>query len=806
MRTSGKNAHLIGLLGATALAALAFPTAGLAQTALAAAEPADAPDVLPGDIVVSARKQSERLLDVPINITAMSGETLQQRGVKNLYDLMQSTPSLSYGNTGQRTANKLTLRGLGISTTGTNKASVFLDGVFIAGDFTGLSLANLDRVEVLKGPQSAIFGRTTFAGAINYVTRDPGNKTEGNASIDVASFGEVHADAYLSGPIIEDKLAGSFSMSDYEFTGPKAWKDISDGSQHGSQSSRGFIGKLVATPTNDLTFRTLVSYNKNDDGPGTSLFVNPASRNLVIAKVNPATGLASGASATYFTGTVPTFQPTYGSYNYFQGYLTDAGDRVKQWRGYVQGEYRFMGGHTLTVTGAINRQRTDSQSNGYLENRVAAGVVSNSISTSTTNDDSIEVRLASPQDQPIRYAAGGYYLNLRQIGLPGKSYTVYGTAASDTYSAGSVSYGGTRDKSVFGAVYIDPIARVTISGELRYQAETVLRQSVAYNTVSLAAFNAGTAVPIVVPSAGVNLQGTFKAWLPRVNIQYKFSPDANVYATFSKGDNPGGFNTSQYRQANQTLIKEEELFNYEIGFKARLFGSLSINAAAYLMNWKNQQTSGTYYAYCTAAGLNCFTAASGASATPFIYSITENRGKTTVKGVEVDATWRTPLPGLTLRDGLSFNDSKYDKYCSANAAALYQTSTTPPYNCIAVDGNALESISKWQNSMNVDYETPLTDHWDFFTRGDWQYQSKWYESELNLATAPAFSIFNARVGVRSDHWTFEFYGKNLSNSTHPYRLTRASDPAAGATNLVNQSIAFTPRVPRQFGIRAALKY
>ncbi|MCW2498279.1 TonB-dependent receptor, partial [Jatrophihabitans sp.] len=543
------------------------------------------------------------------------------------------------------------------------------------------------------------------------------------------------------------------------------------------------------------------------DGPSSALFLDPTARNRVIQKVNPATGATTSSTANYFSGNLPTFDPVYGSYNFFQGYMDDVGDRIRQWRGYLQGEYEFAGGHTLTVTAASNRQRTDSQGNGYLRNRptLAGAYVYDSISPSETNDDSIELRLASPQHQPIRYAAGLYYLNLRTNGLPGKTYYVSPSATTDLYTAGATSYSGTRDKSAFAALYADPFHNVTISAELRYQEEEAIRQSTAYTTVSLAAFNAGTATPVLNPAGAANLSGKFKAWVPRINIQYRFTPDANIYATFSKGNNPGGFNTSPYRQADQTLVKEEELFNYEVGFKARL-GKLSIDAAAYYMDWKNQQTTGTFYAYCTSSGTSCLTEASGTSSNAFIYSITQNLGRTHVKGAEADATWETPIRGLSLRDGLSYNDPKYKSFCSANAAALYQTSTTPPYNCLAVDGNSLESISKWQNSLNADYEAAISTDWTFFARGDWQFQSKWYESELNLATSPAFSIFNARVGVHNDSWTLEFYGKNLSNSDHPYRLTRASDAYAGVSNLTNQNVAFVPRVPRQFGVRAAMKF
>ncbi|WP_404477500.1 TonB-dependent receptor [Novosphingobium sp. BL-52-GroH] len=803
------------LLRGAAIAALAtFPTMAPAQTAPAADDgPAgeSAAASASGDILVTARKQTERLLDVPINVTALNSAALSEHGVKNLYDLMQTTPSLSFATAGQRNQVKLTLRGLGVSTTGVNKVSVFLDGVYVAGDFTGLSLAGMERVEVLKGPQSAVFGRSTFAGAINYVTREPSELT-GGLSVDAGTFNEIHADGYISAPIVDDKIYGFLSASYMNIDGPKAWTDV-DGTHHGAQTSRGFMGKLTLKPTENLTIRGLVSYHKIDDGPGSALFVDPGKRNRVVNKINPVTG-ATVPSTMYFEGAIPTFNPKRGDYNYFQEYLSDPGDRISQWRTYVQGEYSLADDHTLTVTAARNTQDSESQSNFIFRNRptVSGSSVRNSIGYGSLDDKSVELRFASPQDQWIRYAAGAYYLKIKQKSLPSIAYTVNSTAAADRVSAGDFSETDTRDRSLFGALYVDPIARVTVSAELRYQEERVHRTSTPTTSVLVNAYTPGTTTPI--NTAGiVDLTGTYKSWLPRFNIQYKFSPDANVYATYSKGTNPGGFNTAAQRRTDQTLIKEETLENFELGFKARLFDSLSINAAAYYMKWNNQQTTGSFYAYCTTTGTDCMSNPSGASTVANLYSVVENRGKSTVKGAEIDAAWQTPLAGLTLRDGLSYNDGKYKTLCSSNYAALLYSNTAPPNNCVSVAGNSLESISKWQNSFNADYEIPIDDDWSLYMRGDWQYQSKQYESELNYAYTPGFHIFNARVGFQSGTWTFEVFGKNLSNNHTPYRATRSSDSNAsvagvtgGATNQYNQSVTFTPRLPRQFGARVAMKF
>lgn len=803
-----------GLLCASAIGLIALPGTAMAQDATPAAAPAPTPApantgqaeapsaaAAPGDIVVTARRRSESLLNVPVNVTALGSESIAKLGIRTLTDLAQATPGFTYGNTGQRTGNRVTMRGLGVSTTGASKTSFFLDGVYIAGDYTGLALSALERVEVLKGPQSALFGRASFAGAVNFVTREPTNVVSGAASMEVASFGEFRVDANLSVPIIEDKLYGLVAVNYYDFDAPDDWRDV-DGTRHGSQSSRGAMGKLTFRPSPDFEVTAFGSYNRNSDGPGTALFIDPALRNGMITKINPLTGTPTGVIARYPFGSVPTFSPRLGNYNYFQGYLTNPGDRIRQWRSYLQME-TGIADHTLTVTGAYNDQHNESQSNAFLRARPPAGTVSNALAHSEIIDKSVEARLQSPQKQWFRYALGLYYLDIKVNNLPSSStYSVGPAVANDLISVGAFGTNRNTNKSVFGALYIDPFDKLTISLEGRYQWEDVKRTGATASFITLAAFNAGTRstlTPILAPG-GAQFDTTFKAFLPRANIQYRFSPNFNVYATYSKGNNPGGFNTSQFASPDQRVIREENLYNYEVGLKARMFNSLTVNLAAYLMDWKDQQTTGTFFTSATAVPPNT------------AYAIVENRGSSRIKGVDAEVDWRTPLDGLSFRVAGAYNDGRYRNYCSTNYAALLYTlpaTATPAqriqFACVPVDGNSLESVSKWTASVSADYVRPLFDQWDGFLRGDYQYASRQYDSELNFARAGEAHIVNLRAGIQRDHLTVEIYGRNLTNNATPTRLTRASDPFAGANNQANQSVGFTPRLPRSIGLRVAVK-
>ena len=196
----------------TVLAIIASPC-GLAQQ-----PEADVPDVLE-EITVTARKREESLQEVPLTITAFSGKAMEKLGIANVFDLAALTPGLTYENTGWRNGDKATIRGLTVpgQLPSQQKTSVFVDGIYVAGAYSSQSLANLERVEVLKGPQSAFFGRSTFAGAINYVTKDPTDVLTGKLMVSAASLGQSEASATVGGPVYGDALLGQLNAYYYEF-------------------------------------------------------------------------------------------------------------------------------------------------------------------------------------------------------------------------------------------------------------------------------------------------------------------------------------------------------------------------------------------------------------------------------------------------------------------------------------------------------------------------------------------------------------------------------------------------------------
>ncbi|WP_404477052.1 TonB-dependent receptor [Novosphingobium sp. BL-52-GroH] len=759
------------------------------------AAPAASAEAAPGDITVTARRKSERLLDVPLNVTALTGEAMKDLGVASYRDLMNVVPSLNTQANDRGDSVKLTMRGLGVSTTGTAKASVFLDGVYIGGNYTGIPVAGLSTIEVLKGPQSALFGRSTFAGAMNYVTRKPTDTFEGSIDVELATLGEKKVDGFVSGPIVPGRLYAFVSGSYMDYNGPDGWKTPGTGSRNGAQSGYGGMAKLVYTPTDTLTVTALASYARIDDEPTAALFIDPASRDGAIAKINPATGVATG-QVVYYPTRIRSISSKNADFDVTNEYLDNPGYRAKTLTTYLKAEWHSDSGYAVTLTGGYGEQHATSELNVNLRDRAPTAGYGYLYSMKTVlkeTDKSVELRVSTPDDKPIRLAAGGYYLDLRKTYDPEESASYLLAPVVGTYDLIIPHYYAdtrTQDRSVFGAAYVDIVPSLTLSLEGRYQSEKI--RTVSADSVTVLASRYDPAAPYTLTNQTFN--ATFDAFLPRASLQYRISDRINVYATYSEGTTPGGFNTSIYTLPEYRTIKEENLRNYEIGFKGRITPTLTIEAAAYHMDWLNQQTTGTFYV----SGVNV--------------ALTTNQGNSKINGLEALVNWTTPVEGLNLRLAASYNDAEYKDFCSANYAALtydvrsLTAAQKTQYACRDVSGSKLESISPWQGTVSFDYSRAITERLKGFLRGDYDYFGPMWDSEFNLAKTEAAQVVNVRAGLESGPWTLEVYGKNITNEDAPVRVQRASDVYAGYDNTTNQSITMVLRRPRQFGLRMGYRF
>ncbi|HSN72099.1 MAG TPA: TonB-dependent receptor plug domain-containing protein, partial [Steroidobacteraceae bacterium] len=215
------------------------------------------------EITVTARKREESLIDVPVSVTAFTARALESLRIQNPDDIARYTPGFSYTQSfGRNSLERPVIRGMS-NILGTPNASFFVDGVYINGPAVSTELSNLERVEVIKGPQAALYGRATFSGAVNYITRRPTNEFEGKLSATGAEHEEYEVNGFLSGPIVEDKFYYYIGGRYWQYGGE--WENSVTGDEIGGQETQGGTIKFLWTPTENFEATLLATYSEDDD-------------------------------------------------------------------------------------------------------------------------------------------------------------------------------------------------------------------------------------------------------------------------------------------------------------------------------------------------------------------------------------------------------------------------------------------------------------------------------------------------------------------------------------------------------------
>ncbi len=868
IRPPARSSSPIAVAVATALL---VSTTGLATTAFA-----QEPEATGGleEIVVTARKTEEKLQDIPLTVVAFSAESLETNNVLRVGDLNQFTPGMNYQEgSGRGGAGRFFVRGLTGGVAGTARASTFVDGVYAANSVANILFGEMERAEVLLGPQSAQFGRSTFGGAMNLVTKDPGETWGGSAAVSVASDGEQNFDGFFGGPLIEGMLKGSIYLGSQEYGGDEKWQNPPDilhpnGVQLGNTDTKAGAVKLIFTPIENLRMEGRFSYTKDHDGPAFSNILLPSLRTTPYQQFrSTCTGTVAANNISCVRSTTP--QTAY----YFGGELSvgdafrggfpggirnldrypDPDYRNRTQRTTLETIYSLPAEHELRLTLADNKETqdfgnfTDSDFTAFPSSRFSP-------SFQTIRDKSAELRLDSSPENRLRYSVGAYYLTLKThldaasfadyfcntICVPTSESAVFETDLPLTGWTGTVGGSPNRlaptpfltrnsvlNQSVFLGLFYDFTDRWTASFEGRWQKETIYNFNIGPRYTASTAGVLTETNPAAAPIGG---QVEFNSFLPRVNVQWKLTDSAQLYVTYSKGNNPGGVNTAvQIGQPgspvseSQRPIKEEELTNYELGFKSIwLDNRLRVNGAVYQMDWADLQNAGTYF-------LN-----------GVFFGVTENRGAATVKGFGVDAEFAA-TDNLTFRGQMSFNEGTYDKFCSIQLAnLLYGPALGAPYSllgadprCLAagsngafntraelVSGNELETAPKKTASIGAEYRATIMNDWTLIPRGNIQYSDGQWESEANLAKSPSWYMLELGIGLEKDKFSFEIFCRNCNDEDSPLRTTRLTDPYASNAPVVllngvpsatgglgyNQTIGNNPRRPRQYGARIAYKF
>ncbi len=666
-------------------------------------------------IIVTTRKVEEDLQDAPLSITAFGEAEIEAAGLANIEDIALLTPGLTVAPLFGGGASTVVIRGQS-TTIGEPNVGFFIDGVYQSSRaaMDALLAGNIQRVEIAKGPQSALYGRNTFAGAINYITKKPGNEFEGSIQATAGDYGLREIRGSVSVPLVEDQLYFRGAVSHYARDG--YFDNELTGEDLDTKETNVLSASLEALPSDSMRVVARLAYEHTSDGDDPLRFLvnNAALANPTPAPIPPAFQLFAGEMPGFENG----FAVSPGGFDRENLSMSLAIDK------------EFSNGFTLTsITGF-----TDLDIEIDVDNDYEARSIRYNRNMTDIIETSQELRLASPTDDRFNWMIGGYYYDLSsEIGVT--DTFVDGAFALATALAGSplggLLPGGaitTNDETttsfaVFGSASYDITDQLTATFEGRWTTEEKDIIATFQDPISLAS------QPDFIQSA------EFDNFVPKLTLAYDINDDIMIYGSAANAVKTGGFNidvTGAGILPSERTYDPEESWTYEAGFKSTLAnGRMTLNGAIYQIEWTDQivrALGGTF------AVLNA------------------NAGETSIQGIELEMKARL-AEGLDLSAGYAYTDSAYDTYTFGALAGL---GLDP-----VLDGTQLQFVSENQFNATLQYLVPAFGDWDFLARGDYSY----FSEQSTVQTADAFvgdtSLFNGRLGIENESMSIMLWGKNL---------------------------------------------
>ncbi len=755
------------------------------------------------EIIVTARKREESLLEVPLAITAIGAVDIDRAGFTNLEDIQQMAPGFFFQDgvnqlRNDRASRFYIIRGLAFGSAVTTEAvTVFLDGAPIVGAGEPGTMVDVERVEILRGPQAAYFGRNTYAGAINIVTKTPGNEWKGQLEGERAQYGSLSVSGSVSGPIVADKLAIRVSGQSEKVGGQ--YTNVADGATLGDRQTDQLSASLYATPSNELTMKGYLSRFVFDDGPD--------ARYAFLSDVRTCN---AGGAQRWICSRAPAYNPALLGFNYavddrvrnnvfaasyFGRPLRDkAGTTTIAWLSNIQASYELASGTSLDFIAARNTRKTslisDEDSRDTLNVRnplfglpgrdVRAYQNELAFIDRAVKDWSAELRLTSNQEQRFRYTVGVSYLE----GEAQNSY-LYGDGFSGFRIPSSSGVINVKTKAVFGALYYDIIDKLTLSLEARAQSD---------DNVSTP-FNNTTVVNQRL-TLGPSQTALFKNIGPRAILQYQATDDTMVYASWARGFLPGGFNArlftltpAQIAELQSQIdigpyIQEESQDTYELGTRIGVLdGKGFVNATGYIGRITEHQIT----------QIGSVTQSNGQR---IAVSGVVNGGVIDLWGVELESTLNV-LDSLTLSGSFSWNHSEYKVHNCINCNTYRGLNALTGGN-----GNEVENSPEYTASLVATYRGKMNSTFDWFVGGESFFTSGYWVEDSNILKTNSRNIVNLRSGIESDALRVEAYVKNVFNNDEYPSVSTTLDRFA---NLVRTPMASLPD-KRRWGIRTKFSF
>jgi iron complex outermembrane recepter protein len=732
------NVHL-GSAGLAAYVLILAPGASAQSTSGARAAPTD---TRIADIVVTAQRREQRLQDVPISVSAVSGQLLARANIQNATNLNKLVPSvlIQANEAGVTTF----IRGLGNNQVAVgNEPSnpLYIDGVYYPRINTALlQLNNIDRIEVLKGPQGTLFGRNAASGLIQIITRtpEPGAPLNAKLSLGYGNYETIDANAYISSGL-GNHVAADLAVL-YSNQGDGFGKDLLTGKDWLKDRQYALRSKWVFKPADGTKFTLVGNYSREHSSTGIAY---PIDVGGTPADPRGQTGLPDGSGLA----PLPSF--------YDRNTDTDYHFLTKSYGAYgrIEQDISFA-----TLIDTVSYQHLQES---FLED--VDGTVQHfagSLQPALTKTLSNELQLVSKPGSALEWTIGSFFFDNKSAYDP--AY-IYGPGFGGTLVAPAhqtlQSYAGYGQ-----ATYtIAPKVRVTLG--LRYTSDQL-------KGAGGVLFSPVDSCPVACPSATGTLneaRANFSKLTWRGVIDYKPTDNVLAYASISRGYKSGLLNLLTF---SATPVEPTTVDAYEVGLKTELFDRhFQLNLAAFRYNEKKPQV--TVIAFGTTALLN----APGAHVT----------------GIEAEANGR--LGHLTIRASGTYLDAHYTSFTNA---PFYMPNPSPPYGFISVQGDAsgnpLAIAPKFSGSAGADYEIPFANGSSLTIGGSYYHVGTFYWDPDLRVKGGKYGLVDAQVSYRLPNTNLKFtvWGSNLTQEKY---LT-AEYEQAGPFGLVGSR-----GMPRRFGVR-----
>ena len=718
------------------------------------------------EIVVTARKREESIQDIPAVVTAYSAEELSRRGVGELEDIAAATPGLAFEDFSSSFSAAPVMRGLtqvNVSSEVQNVAT-FVDGIYIQRNYAvDIGLADFSRIEVVKGPQSALYGQNAFAGAINYVLNKPGETASGFAELTTGSDGRLDYKLALGGPFLDGKLGlrGYYGHSEFDGTWKNEYPGLSrDDARLGWYDNETYSLVATANPVDALSIELTYMHVDRQVGNRAGWGINSGDaqttgncgtfsgtstrRNFVCGTISTDPNTYRTAASTRPAGAINVAIATPGFINqtdFLHGAIAfefaDAFNLAYQY-GKVDSKGQEI---SSPAVNALNPTPTTNLTALAMGQFQIGPFNSGQKEGSTNNFRSDELRLEyAPQGSALKAAIGAYRSHFTDVYKFFLTSVPAGQPLLDTTT-------GFLDMTGFAF----PLRNLVNSGEVDAFFGTLSYTFAERLTLGAEVRRSKEKKTVLDVAANITQVAEFTDTLPRFSVDYRLTDDVLLYASAAKGLKAGGFNG--VRAGQVTIPTEEQAFGpesnwtYEIGAKTTLLdGRMVLNAAVFQVDWSDMQIQ----------ALPSNTPANLVANTPVIF---RNLGNAESKGIELQTLFAA-TDRLTLNLSASFIDPKF----TGDTLSFRFNGRCDDVVCprsTAVGGNTLPRTPKTQVAAGAEWNSTFGNGLEFFARGDVTYQSEMQIEEMNIGQIQDRTLVNARVGLARGNWSVDVWGRNI---------------------------------------------